>query len=125
MIEFEPRARLAAMADVADERATAAIASPDFALDRGGDVSSSRLRTPRWSRPVGRPEPGAFELRDLDAECLAEEFREAPRRDFMPEQRLGSSKQLEGLLVRRELDGVRLGCKWRDACAWLSLLGDL
>src|SRR5207244_819863 len=102
MIKLQELARRAPAPGRADEGALAAVALPNGALDRGGDVPCARGRAPpARARLLGRRELAPLEPADQGVERLVEDFRDVPRGELVAEERLGVAQ----LVVRALPDG--------------------
>src|SRR5437867_2085827 len=116
MIELEASASRAAMAGIAHERALAAVALPDSALDSWGDMPRVAGRGCELARPRlrSRSEFMLLELGNREIEQAFEHLRQISRRDLMPEQLLDVAQLAVRILADRELQREALGSNRRE-----------
>jgi len=119
VVQFQPPARLAAVAGVADERAAPAVAAEDRSADRQRDVALARMARAvrgadaRRSRSRARAEAALLELVDHHVERALEDLGRLAARERVPEQvarvRQLVAEALRHREVEREADRRRGG----------------
>ena len=104
VIEFQPRARFAAMALVADKRAPAAVALPDYATNLGRHVARVLGSRPATGpRAIGAREAPLLELGDQRIQRSIEHLREIAGRHGVPQQLLRIAQLVVRGLCDRDL----------------------